>query len=151
MRYASILPLMVYLLVFCDVLTAQDNPFMQMAEKKYADYTEDLYNECLKISLLDTIEGRNIVRQVEEVANKTGSSEWTLRAAYFELRLLDRKFILYGNNLISIEEILKMSFQLLEKAKKANIPQLELQLRQDIIDYYWLRRPWLYIFSSLYP
>jgi len=110
---------------------------MQMVGKKYAEYTEDLYNESLKISTLDSIETRKIISQVEEVAKKTGSIEWKLQVTYFELELFNKNFSLYGNEHFPLEELLNKNFQLLRETEKANLIYLELIVRKKITDYYW--------------
>ena len=132
------------LLVICFstpvIAQAQENPFMRMTAQKYADYSEELYDEYLntKISGIDTVEGRKIVRQMEEAAQKTGSTEWKLIAERAEIELYAKKSELYGEKLFPLEKVLDDYLELLEKAQKANFPQLELQLRFFIIRHYWL-------------
>ena len=124
-------------LFFCVESLAQGNPFMVMAEKKYADYSEDLNSKYLHFLELDTIAARKVILQIAETANKTNRIEWELYTAYFELGLFERRLSLYKNNLHQAEELLKRAWQLLEKTKKENVVHLELMLRQKIIDYYW--------------
>jgi len=131
----------IFLFFFCLPLSAQDNPFMQMAGKKYADYSQDLQNEMYRYIELDTIEARNIIRQIEEVANKTGSIEWKLLAEYFESTPLRMMWKLHNNNFDIYEKYISERTKLLEKAEKANIRYLELIVRQSIIDYWWSRAP----------
>ena len=127
----------VFVLFLCVEISAKENPFMQMAGKPYAEYSEDLYNEFLKMSLLDTIESRKIISQIGAVVKKTGSEEWKLIADFFEVELHWRKSMIYGDKQFPSEETVKMAWLLLEKIKAANIVYLELILRQKIIDYYW--------------
>ena len=110
---------------------------MQMSEKKYADYSQDLYNESVHFIELDTIEAQKIIRQVEEVAKKTGKIEWKLQVSYLECKLFAMKRDLYGNNLFPVEKSVEMEKNLLEKAEKFNVKQVELSVRQGIINYYW--------------
>jgi len=110
---------------------------MEMATKKYAEFSEDLYNGLLWISISDTIEGRRIVGQIEEVANKTGKKEWKLLIVYAELEVFRRKHGLYGNDHFPMDELLDRAWQLLEETKKENVRFLELIVRQKIIDFYW--------------
>jgi len=131
------LPVMFLLFLICSALSAQDNPFMKMADKKYAEYSEDLYNEILLISISDTTDARKIIDRIVETAYKTGKTEWKLLVAYAELELFRRKFELYGNDFFPIDELLKKMWLLLEEAKKANVNFLELIVRQKIIECYW--------------
>jgi len=111
---------------------------MQMAEKKYADYSSELMAEYEKFMNLDSVESEKIIYQLEKVAQKTNSKEWKLRAEYFKLELFGRNWKFYENDTEATETLLKKAFELLEKIKKADLPQLELMLRQKIIDYYWI-------------
>ena len=128
----------IFAFVFC-VVSAQENPFMRMTTQKYADYSAELYDGYMnmQISRLDTVEGRKSVRQMEEVAQKTGSMEWKLRAELAELELYGRKHALYGDKLFPQERLIETCLELLEKAKKANLLELELHFRFLIIRYYW--------------
>jgi len=126
----------------CSNLSAQDNnPFMQMAGKKYADYSQDLQNELYRYIELDTIEARNMIRQIEEVAEKTGSIEWKLLAEYFESEPLRMIWNIHSKDADFNEKYLRVRMELLEKVKKANIRYLELKVWQSIIDYWWSRAP----------
>jgi len=117
----------------------QENPFMQMAGKKYADYALELRERCFDFVRLDTVEARKIICQIEEVAKKTGQMEWKLQVEYLELLLFKHKLDLLSENAFFSEEWLQNALELLEKAKKAKILQLELKFRQEIIEYYWYR------------
>ena len=116
----------------------QDNPFLQMASKKYADYSLELLDQYNVFFSLDTIEARKVIRKVEEAAQKTGSMEWKLHSDYFKLLMFDLKRSLYGNHLYPEEEMLNIALALLEQTKKKNFTSLELIVRQKIIDYYWI-------------
>jgi len=131
----------IFLFFFCLPLPAQDNPFMQMAGKKYADYSQDLQNELYRYIESDTIEARKMIRQIEEVAEKTGSIEWKLLAEYFEATPLRMMWKLHNNDFDFYEKYISERTKLLEKAKKANIRYLELKVRYSIIDYWWSRAP----------
>ena len=127
-------------LLICGEIKSQDNPFLQMANQKYADYSAELYDGYLntKISGIDTVEGRKIVRQMNEAAQKIGSTEWKLITERAEIELYARKSELYGETLFPFEKVLNDYLNLLEKTKKANFKQLELQIRFFIIRHYWL-------------
>lgn len=127
----------IYTFMSCILIQAQDNPFLPWAKQKYADYSEDLYNQSLLITINDTIAGRKIVNQIKETARKAGSVEWQLQAEYFELAICSRKYVLYGDSRYTPEEILKWQYRLLEKAEKAKVIYLALILRQQIIQYHW--------------
>ena len=129
--------LTIILVVFCMGLSsAQDNPFMQIAGMKYADSLE-LHDVYLKFTKLDTIGIRKIINQIKETAKKTGSKEWILEVEYSELALFDIKRKLEGDEKYPAKKLLMNEFALLEKAKRANLPQLELKVRHAIILNYW--------------
>ena len=138
MKHFPILLITTLLSIFCPQLSAQENPFMEMAGRKYADYSLELVEEYTEFLKLDTVEAQKVIHQMEEVAEKTGSMEWKLRADYLKLEVFGRNRKLFEDNPDFAEKLLKSAFELLEDMKKANLPQLELQLRQKIIDYYWI-------------
>ena len=121
----------------CAGLNAQDNPFMPMAGKKYADYSRQLYDEYRKFIRLDTFDARNMIRQIEYTAEITGDMAWHLQTEYFKTILFDMKRSLEGDGKYPAEQLLNDVFVLLEKAKKERLPHLELRCRYNIIDYYW--------------
>jgi len=65
-------------LFLCCTVAAQDNPFLPMAAKKYADYAREFDLEYQKFIKLDTVEKQKVIRQIEEVAELTGSTEWKI-------------------------------------------------------------------------
>jgi len=138
MKIATTLFLTIILTFFCKTINAQENPFMDMAGKKYVEYSGDFYEtqETFSRRLHDTIEARKLIRQIEEVARKTGKVEWKLYASFFELEMLDLKRKLYGDNLFPVEESLKMAFKLLEEAEKWKVMPIELKVRRRIIHHY---------------
>jgi hypothetical protein len=124
--------------LFCTVIAAQDNPFMAMAEKVYAEYSYDL-NECYnQMNVNDTVDIQLMIQQLKEVARKTGGREWALEVRYAELAWLNIKYRLEGYENAAAEE-LQITFDLLEKAKKENLPQLELRFRRLVIETCWSR------------
>jgi len=121
----------------CASLVAQDNPFILMAGRKYADYSRKLYDEYMNFITLDTLDARNVIRQIGEVAEKTADPAWRLQEAYFETLFFDMKRRLEGDDKYPVDQILKDLFALSESAKKANLTYLELRCRYSIIEYYW--------------
>ena len=115
----------------------QDNPFLRMAGKKYADYSTAFFDEYFRIIRLDTTEYQKAVRQVEEVARQTGSREWALNVDFFKLVLYEKKVKLLGDELYPFEELERMAFELLDRTQKAKNLPLELRIRWKIIDIYW--------------
>jgi hypothetical protein len=122
--------------IHCATLIAQDNPFMQMEGKKYAEY-EHLLTKFRQLLPEDTVACRKMICQVDEVARKTRSMEWTLLAEYLELVLYEGKIELLGKELYPLEELLRMEQELLEKAIKAKILHIELRVRWMISDFYF--------------
>ena len=57
---------------------------MDMAGKKYADYSLDLYYKYLHFDN-DTLGRRKMMEQLKEVAVKTGSKAWESELKYAEL------------------------------------------------------------------
>ena len=119
-------------------LPAQENPFMRMAGKKYADYSYDLamYMHYTVFASRDTVHIKRMIDQLREVAEKTGSKAWTWEVRLAELGLLDIKNVMEGNENRSVEE-LQIAYDLLGKAEKDNMPQIALRLRFLIVESYW--------------
>ena len=135
MKY--ILFVAIFFLFSCANIAAQDNPFMQMADKKYTQYSREFINEFYRhIGLKDTVLYRKYVSQIEEVAKKTGSMEWKLQAAYCQLSIV-KAYRACGITNFSEEDNLRLTFDLLKKVQKAGVAHVELKLRRDIIESYW--------------
>ena len=124
-------------IIFSVGLTAQDNPFMKMAGKKYADYSRELADDYMIFASLDTVKEQEAVRQFEEVAQKSGSKEWMLYAENAEFLLERSKWFLHEKREYPVQKKLEQVFDLLEKSQKYGVPQVELQNRSDIIGVYW--------------
>jgi len=108
-----------------------------MTEMRYADYSQLLHDEYLKFDYLDTVQAQKVIFQIEEVAQKTGSMEWQLRAERMALELFAKKHILDGAEPSFYQEIINAAQALLARAAKAKLPQMELEFRYMIINYYW--------------
>lgn len=108
-----------------------------MAGKKYADYSLDLYYKYLNFGNIDTIERQKMMAQIKETAVKTGSKTWELEFKYAQLAAFDIEN--RGKSNDYREKELKMALGLLEEAKKNNILYMELKVRYDIIEDYWLK------------
>jgi YesN/AraC family two-component response regulator len=134
LKMKSVLTVTFILFFFCVEMAAQDNPFMKMAEMKYAEYSRELAKH---FDAFDTVKAQNIVQQLEEVAQKTGNAEWKLQAEFGRLVIFEIKRVLLGNEQYPAEKLLNMAFELLEKTKKMKIVYFELMTRQKIIYYYW--------------
>jgi len=126
-----------YLFLCFTVSFAEENLFMKMAEKRYAAYSQELYDEYVNFEKLDTIEAQKVIDQLKEVAQKTGSKEWKLQVSYFELELFRKRYLVNGDNWIALEELLNRALLLLELTEKESVLPLELMVRQRIVDYYW--------------
>ena len=130
---------MCIVVIFFNVnLHAEENPFNTMSHKKYADYSQELIGLYTLFFQIDTIEAEKMLIQVEEVAQKIGTIEWKLISEYFKLLMFDKKRSLYGNELFSVDDLLKNTLELLHIAQKHQVTHLELTIRQKIIDYYWV-------------
>ena len=134
----KIWPFILLLYVCCTAIPAQENPFMRMAGKKYADYSYDLamYMHYTVFASRDTVHIKRMIDQLREVAEKTGSKAWTWEVRLAELGLLDIKNVMEGNENRSVEE-LQIAYDLLGKAEKDNMPQIALRLRFLIVESYW--------------
>ena len=138
MKFTAILLVTIDLSLSCNILAAQDNPFMPMADKKYAEYAQELGDEFLRLIILyDTLEFQKFVGQIREVATKTGSAEWNLQADYYELSLIKMRNH-YAQVKLSSEELLGLMQELLKKAQKVSVPQIELRIRYDVIQSYFM-------------
>ena len=134
MKFVSTLCAVMVISLGCFRMTAQDNPFTQMADKPYAEYAQEWYGHYEEFLKLDTVECRKVVRQIEEVARQTGSTEWKMYVDYFELILTKIK-----NNYPAVysEKMLQQEFELLDKARKAGVVQIEFKIRDEILANYY--------------
>ena len=105
MRCVATLSITFAVSFLCSLVAAQDNPYMQMVEMKYADYSLLLHDAYLKFNLLDTIEAQNVILQIKEGAKKTVGMEWQLRAERLNLELALRKQSLSGETRYTDEMI----------------------------------------------
>ena len=137
MKSISALFLTIFLSFSCKLISAEDNPFMDMAGKKYADYSLDLYYKYLHFDTINLIKRQKMMEQIKETAVKTGSKTWELELKYAELAAFDIEN--RGKSKNYIEKELKMALDLLEEAKKNNILYMELKVRYDIIEDYCLK------------
>ena len=112
---------------------------MKMANQKYAEYSQDVYNEFFSLmDRIDTTRYKRFISQIQEVAKKTGSMEWNLRAEYYQWYLI-RMYVDYGKLDYSEEYRVALLFDLLKKVQKAGVVNIELLIRFSIIDTYWYR------------
>ena len=136
MKNSYIVLILCLLCVFCLEASAQENRFVQFADKKYAEYSYELLNEYYNFwEFYDLLKAQTVILQFREIAQRTGRIEWEMQADYFELILLKKEALSGGNT--SFIEVIQLEFNLLEKARKAGVPQVELKLRHDIIEDYW--------------
>jgi AraC-like DNA-binding protein len=105
---------------------------MQMAGKKYADFSSDFDNYRFSINFEDTTILKKVVAQLKEVAEKTGSTEWKLLSEYGEIELFEQLYVKEKP-----EELIKQLFDLIQKAKKNKILSVEFRCRNKIIFTYW--------------
>ena len=136
----SIFALFAFLLSFvCTAQEVQQNPFMEMVGKPYAENWSQLSNDYYLFRLLDSLEEQNFIRQIEEVAQKTGSLEWQLEVEFFESLRLGKRVTSQTDSLR--EKYINALTILLKKTEKTSVRHLELQVRQEIIDYCSLWSP----------
>jgi hypothetical protein len=112
---------------------AQDNPYMDMAAKKYADEPLLFYEEYLRFNRLDTIEAQRVIGQIEEAARKTGNAEWRLHAGCLQLELNVKKQSLSGEKRYASEQVIGFWIKLIEKAKREKVQRMELEFRHLLI------------------
>ena len=112
---------------------------MQMVGKEYAEYACDLRTQYNRfINFYDTTKSHELIRQIEEVAQKTGCIKWKLLVEYFEYDLCGQWPKLFGIDRSPAVGTLEKLLNLLEKAERANIVPLELLFRHRVIvDHYW--------------
>ena len=91
MRHISTLSVALAVSFLCPIIAAQDNPYMQMVEMKYADYSQLLHDAYLKFNLLDTIEAQNVILQIEEVAQKIAKKNLSIYNLMKEQYRLEKK------------------------------------------------------------
>jgi len=78
MKSIALLFIMILFPLCCLSLVAQENPFMQMAGKKYAEYVHEIIYENQKLFWVDSLEVHKVIAQIREVAEKTGDMKWSL-------------------------------------------------------------------------
>jgi YesN/AraC family two-component response regulator len=118
-------------------LQAQDNPYMQMTEKTFADYSPELLYEFNVHNNSDTVGCQKMILQAAEVARKTGSMEWKMLSDYLDLLLFERKMVLFTPELYWFDEFHRRMCELLDKTQKSKIQSIELLARWKIIEYYF--------------
>jgi len=114
--------------------SAQENPLMQLAGKKYSEYSQDFLFHFKEVFRTDSAECRNIMRHTEEVGRKTGNMEWKLLSEYLEIIMFEETVLLHGKELYPFEELYRFEIELLDKAKKAKTLPIELIVRKKLID-----------------
>jgi AraC-like DNA-binding protein len=131
-RMKKLISILVVLCCASSLLFAQENPFMRMADMKYAAYSEELSSRFVDVyNLRDSVEGKKFICQIREVAEKTGSIYWELEADLLELELF---YYIHAEE--HPEKSLDDLFKLLKKAKKTGVLPVELKLRHLIINIY---------------
>ena len=135
MKITSALLVSMLLSLCCKTLAVQDNPFLQLAGKRYAEYSQELFTEYKSHLSSDTTECRKIILQVREVARKTGSIEWTLLSEYLEILLFEAKMEIFGAELFPFEVFYEMIMDLLDKTQKAKTLPIELLVRWQLIEF----------------
>ena len=148
MKYTRILFMTVSLFLCRTISEAQENPFMQMAGKKYAEYAQALRDEYEVFYSTDTVNIRRTVEQLREVARQTGSKAWELEAKAAEKLMF---YIISEINQgfhVDKKILIQDRFELLEQAIKYNIPQLELKFRDNIIEDAWTIKNYELVFEQ---
>ena len=125
--------------LLCFLFEVQANPFIQMMNRRYADYAIDWVRHHEMLCNLFPDEALEVIRQIEEVAEITGCVEWRLRTQFFRLEIDDGRTAeeYFAEYECFSERLLQRAYELLEETKKAKLPQLELMVRRKIMEYYW--------------
>lgn len=72
-------------LLFCTLLAAQENPFVEMAGKPYREYYAELRQRVyLNIDTTEPQEAASIATQMREAARQTGKQKWAMEAGFYE-------------------------------------------------------------------
>jgi len=120
------------LFAFCFLpLSAQENPFLKMAGKPYHEYYQELDETAYSdAECKDSLQYKQKVLQMREVAKITKEKKWALEADYLEILLLYSS--LYYNGKLtqsqkdSLSEILIQNTQfIINKAKKIDAFDIE--------------------------
>ena len=115
----------------CKTVSAQENPFLKMAGKKYSEYSTQLLLEYELMLEYDSIQTHKQLSQLKEVAEKEGSVDWKLQVDFFEWAFSDKQNRLKNLN-PTIEERIQPLYELIKKAQKAKVIQVELKCRLEI-------------------
>ena len=137
MKSISTLFIVILLSFSCKMTSAQQsNPYMEMAGKKYADYSLDLsYQFQRSFYGDDTLKIQKNIDQIKEVFLKTGSKAWGLELKFVEYVLFDVKYRMVSMDYY--EKRLNILFDILKEAKDSNVMYIELRMRYKIFEIYW--------------
>ncbi len=84
MKPITTLSLMIALFFFCEGLSAQENPFLNMAGKPYRAYYDDLRRQLAGIDSTTPEEAAVIAARMRQAAQQSGEKRWMLEADYYE-------------------------------------------------------------------
>ena len=116
----------------------EENPFTDMAGKKYADYSMDLNVKLYMVMHLKFEDAQVVINQIEEAVQKTNNIELKYWGEYFKLILNHRKQFPNLKNEQTIQIFISKAFELIETVKKEKIYHVEFDIRQKIINECWV-------------
>lgn len=134
--------LTIFSFLFSANLEALDNPYIAMAKKNYAFYSEDLENNVYKnIYRHDFLWASRTITQMREAAHISGNKKWMLEALFFEayhrysrtlyLQIPDQN----GHNPLA-EGMIATLMPIIEQAEKIGAKDLQLRILFSIMQCY---------------
>jgi len=109
----------------------EENPFMKMTGKKYADYSTQLLLEYELALTYDTIRIRKQLSQMKEVVEKEGTMDWKLQLEFFEWIFSEKKDRMEQIHRTDEERVRPLN-ELIKKAHEAGVAQVELKCRNEV-------------------
>jgi AraC-like DNA-binding protein len=126
----------------CPHLAAQENPFIVMAAKPYAEYSAELEKDAyLDIDLHDSPRATQTAAQMREAAHVSGNKKWLLEASLYEANhRYFRPIHLQKPNQQEMErlaeEMIATLLPIVEKAKKTGAKDIQFRALHSIMQRY---------------
>jgi len=141
MRYISNFLITVIILVFCSEISAQENPFIEMANKPYADYCHKLAKTVyIGIEQNDLQWVEQTAAQMREAAKISKNKKWVLEADMLEM---EYRFCIMKSqkpDKIDLDSFLFIHInnyqKIVQRAKKIKAVDIELRSMFSIWGYY---------------
>ena len=142
MKQLSILLITTLLSLSCPQLSAQENPFIQMAGEPYINYFEYLEGKIYRgIEQRDSMWAKQVVAQIREAAKVSKNKKWTLEAEFCESTYqFRRNQLLIKPNQKQMDSLgaifIGKMLPIAQQAKKMKAFDVELRAMYRVWDFY---------------